>query len=249
MVTGGTAPLTKIDTTKLHLSKRGVLLASVWGNHRCLGTHRFTLSSLDPMILQRYFGLWIAANFLFLYETPARRLPLLILTALDRVFVWEIVIRTAHSLKHLVHQKAVLMDGRPLSAQSSFYSGYLIHVRTLEHLSIGSLRRMLWGQASPQQDAALAFPPDISPCLLSSWIIGAAHALAYTWRGTPPISSFHPKLLLKHGTFSSSGLSLVWEYIVSRFLEKVLASPYFQLQFSPLLKEGKWHLPTNTPAY
>lgn len=198
-----------------------MLLASVWGNHRCLGTHRLTFSFLDPMILQWYFGLWIAANFLFLYETLARWLPLLILTALDWEFVWEIVIRTAHSLKHLVHQKAVLMDGRPLSTQSSFYSGYLIHVRTLEHLSIGSLRRMLWGQPLLSRMLPWHFHQTLlSPCLLSSWIIGAAHALAYTWRGTPPISSFHPKLLLKHGTFSSFRLSLVREYMSVLFLRK-----------------------------
>lgn len=86
------------------------------------------------------------------------------------LFVWELVIRTAHSLKHLVHQKAVLMDERPLSAQSSFYSGYLIHVKTLEHLFIGSLRRILWGQASPQQDAALAFLPDIA-CSMSPFFL------------------------------------------------------------------------------
>lgn len=149
-----------------------------------------------------------------------RRLLLLILTALDGVFVWEIVIRTAHSLKHLVHQKAVLMDGRPLSAQWSFYSGYLIHVRTLEHLSVPlgecSEGRPLLSRMLPWHFHQTL----LSPCLLSSWIIDATHALAYTWQWTPPISAFHPKLFLKHGTFSSFGLSLVWEYMSVLILRK-----------------------------
>lgn len=136
------------------------------------------------------------------------------------LFVWEIVIRTAHSLKHHVDQKAVLMDKRPLSAQSSFYSGYLIQVMTLEHLSVPlgecSEGRPLLSRMLPWR----FHQPSLPPCLLSSWITDAAHALAYTWQEIPPISSFHPKLLLKHGTFSSFGLNLVWEYMSVLFLKK-----------------------------
>lgn len=71
------------------------------------------------------------------------------------------------------------MDIRPLSAHTSFYPGYLIHLMTLEHLSIPSgehsegrpllTRMLLWH-----------FNQTLLPsCLHSSWVIDAVHALSY----------------------------------------------------------------------